>query len=124
MLLEQEGRRVIDDSMSIIQVSAPIDFDVLTSGDCIYLPEINEPHGCKPWTEFITQSPLIHTVIFGGFHKSRKPLPHIDNNIFECMSRLTEDSGYSLEANISIAAVDDMDTKVLYTATNLCIPII
>ncbi len=109
MLLEEQGRRVTNSSMAIIQVSSKNEVDNFQHEDCFFLAEMSQPNGCKKWTKLlIGKGSSAHKLVIGDI----LPDGYVPHSTLLCVNNLLESGQYVLETNLTIASTDNMDIKV------------
>ena len=110
LLLEEQGRRVINSSMAITQITSKSDLENFSTDNCIFLAEISQPDGCYAWVDFlISLKSVFRTMVLGDFLFS----PQASQNIGSCLAKLTDSGLYVLESNLTIASTENMEAKVL-----------
>ena len=109
LLLEEQGRRVSNASMSIIQISSISEVDNFHQADCYFLAEMSQPNGCKKWTNFlIGNNPSAQKLVAGDILQDG----HVPHSTLLCVNALLESGQFSLETNLTIASTDNMNIKV------------
>jgi hypothetical protein len=110
LLLEEQGRRVTNASMSIIQISSQNEVDNIHQEDCFFLAEMSQPNGCKEWPNLLIgkDGPSAQKLVAGDFLEDG----YVPYSTLQCVNTLLESGQYLLEANLTIASTDNMNVKV------------
>jgi hypothetical protein len=121
LLLEEQGRRVTNSSMSIIQISSDSEVDDFYQEDCFFLAEMSQPNGCKKWTKLlIGKDPFAQKLVAGEL----LPDGHVPYSTLMCVNTLLESGQYALETNLTIASTDSMNIKVCTASPTFRDPLI